>query len=383
MFAVAAYAAEAPSDGQAQHATVVEKQTDLTRLIAKATEQLAKKKLYKPNGDNFKETLEEIQPLIPVATPEQSKAVLTLTEKAAEAIGSSVTQTTASSATPPAAPDTPATQGADAQAQATPGESAQAVHADQPDTAAAQAGQHDLAPATSASAGPAVQDGQADTKTAQAAHAGQSAAAASSAGQPAVAAPATPAVAGPPMQDQGGGTKTAQEEHPAQPTGPDAPPAQHAASIPDTPDAAAPVRAQGTDSKFPKVVHVSEAAASLAKPPDALPPETDGGGPVLHPEATAKPAPITAAVAAMLQRGQAAERSGDINEARRFYQVAADSGVPSAALELGRLYDPDYLQKLGVVGGDFADPAQARHWYERAAALGMPEAHALLTAVSR
>jgi TPR repeat protein len=56
-------------------------------------------------------------------------------------------------------------------------------------------------------------------------------------------------------------------------------------------------------------------------------------------------------------------------------------GSGAAALGLGRLYDPAFL-KQNALGGIDADPVLARHWYQRAAALGDPEAGRLLEALS-
>jgi TPR repeat protein len=52
-----------------------------------------------------------------------------------------------------------------------------------------------------------------------------------------------------------------------------------------------------------------------------------------------------------------------------------------AALGLGRLYDPAYLKQTAM-GGIEPDTELARYWYQRAAALGDPEAGRLLQALS-
>jgi len=92
--------------------------------------------------------------------------------------------------------------------------------------------------------------------------------------------------------------------------------------------------------------------------------------------------PTTSQHAAELYaRGKEAERRGDFSAARRFYLIAAEQGVAPAAMSLGRLYDPDYLRHTAV-GGIDADPALARHWYERAVQLGDREAGPLLQALS-
>jgi TPR repeat protein len=83
----------------------------------------------------------------------------------------------------------------------------------------------------------------------------------------------------------------------------------------------------------------------------------------------------------LLARGQEAERSGDITAARRLYASAADRGSAVAARSLGRLYDPAFLGRT-VIGGIDADPVEARRWYERATALGDPEAAPLLQSLS-
>ena len=85
--------------------------------------------------------------------------------------------------------------------------------------------------------------------------------------------------------------------------------------------------------------------------------------------------------ATLSKRGHDAEQNGDISGARRFYAGAADLGDAVAALNIGRLYDPAFVER-NTVGGIDADPAQARLWYERAAALGNTEARSLLEALS-
>ncbi|MEA2774670.1 MAG: hypothetical protein QOF90_76 [Acetobacteraceae bacterium] len=83
----------------------------------------------------------------------------------------------------------------------------------------------------------------------------------------------------------------------------------------------------------------------------------------------------------LFARGQQAERQGDIFGARRLYSKAAQQGHAMAARNLGRLYDPVYLGQIAV-GGNDADPAIARQWYERALAMGDAEAGPLVQALS-
>jgi TPR repeat protein len=83
----------------------------------------------------------------------------------------------------------------------------------------------------------------------------------------------------------------------------------------------------------------------------------------------------------LLARGKSAEQLGNVSGARRLYFGAATLGNAAAALALGRLYDPMFL-KQNALGGLDPDPELARHWYQRAAALGDPEAGRFLEALS-
>jgi hypothetical protein len=86
-------------------------------------------------------------------------------------------------------------------------------------------------------------------------------------------------------------------------------------------------------------------------------------------------------IAALLTRGDALFARGDISSARLFYERAADAGEGRAALRLGHIYDPVFL--------DFAhlraqgDATLAESWYRRARELGETEAEILLTAAHR
>lgn len=102
--------------------------------------------------------------------------------------------------------------------------------------------------------------------------------------------------------------------------------------------------------------------------------------PVAKPAAArlARPGPRAAE---LLARGQEAERLGDVSGARRFYSSAVQQGSATAARNLGRLYDPVYLERTAL-GGIDPDLALARHWYERAVAMGDAEAGPLLEALA-
>jgi TPR repeat protein len=114
---------------------------------------------------------------------------------------------------------------------------------------------------------------------------------------------------------------------------------------------------------------------TVATPPPSVPDR-----PILKP-ATSVPVRSSPRAAELLARGQAAERAGDVSGARRFYASAAELGSATAARDLGRLYDPAHLQRTAL-GGIDPDPALARHWYERAVAMGDAEAAPLLEALA-
>ena len=76
-----------------------------------------------------------------------------------------------------------------------------------------------------------------------------------------------------------------------------------------------------------------------------------------------------AEIATLVNRGTDSLKSGDVASARRSKSRAAEAGSASAALILGTTYDPLAIQQLGAFGV-VPDVAQARQWYEKAAALG-------------
>lgn len=66
---------------------------------------------------------------------------------------------------------------------------------------------------------------------------------------------------------------------------------------------------------------------------------------------------------------------GNIGAARMFFQRAAEAGLANGALKMAATFDPAELERLQVkVQGAIPDRAEARKWYERARALGAPEA---------
>jgi TPR repeat protein len=85
-------------------------------------------------------------------------------------------------------------------------------------------------------------------------------------------------------------------------------------------------------------------------------------------------------VAAVLARGRASLSNGDVAGARLILRWAAEHDDQQAALALGETYDPAVLKRLGII--NFADLAQAREWYRKAADLGSTAATARLEQLS-
>jgi hypothetical protein len=195
---------------------------------------------------------------------------------------------------------------------------------------------------------------------------------------------------------------------PAQATPAQATPAQATPARASTP-AGAPAQtppAQAFAAPLPIQIAPSETAPAQTAPtraiPNPAPPPARAAAPAtaaqagLTPDrrtvtvettAPERPAPIrvmprpTPRALELYARGQDAERQGNISGARRFFAGAAEQGSAAAARSLGQLYDPAYLKQT-VFGGIDPDPALARNWYQRAAAMGDAEAGPLLEALA-
>jgi TPR repeat protein len=90
------------------------------------------------------------------------------------------------------------------------------------------------------------------------------------------------------------------------------------------------------------------------------------------------PAPSTAdPVIILMQRGDAMLALNDIGAARLLYERAAKAGNSRAAIGVGKTYDPNFLRREGAVGLQ-PNRSAAINWYQKAAALGDPEATVLL-----
>ncbi|MGI9411062.1 MAG: hypothetical protein ACR2OV_13380 [Hyphomicrobiaceae bacterium] len=121
--------------------------------------------------------------------------------------------------------------------------------------------------------------------------------------------------------------------------------------------------------------------AKLAAPPatnKTEPVTREGPGaaaPALSPEAKAR-------ADRLLKRGNDFLSQGQITQARLLYKTAAELGLAAAALALGSTYDPQELDRLGVVGIT-PDREEAKKWYGLAARLGSTKAAARLSAASQ
>jgi TPR repeat protein len=78
----------------------------------------------------------------------------------------------------------------------------------------------------------------------------------------------------------------------------------------------------------------------------------------------AKGAPRTEIVD-LIREGNKRMKEGDILEARRFYQKAVALGDPEAALAMGRSYDPIYFARIDRKNAE-PDAAKAFDWYRKA-----------------
>jgi hypothetical protein len=118
--------------------------------------------------------------------------------------------------------------------------------------------------------------------------------------------------------------------------------------------------------------------APPAAPASTAPPEP----PARTDRAPAPPPQISpderARAEAMVKRGDQFLQQGNIAVARQFFRRAADMGLAIGALRLGATYDPVELDAIRTAGLE-GDPNEARTWYERARALGAPEAASRIT----
>jgi hypothetical protein len=85
--------------------------------------------------------------------------------------------------------------------------------------------------------------------------------------------------------------------------------------------------------------------------------------------AAGKPASNADEIATLVRRGKAFMTDGDVSAARLLLRRAAEAGSAEAALALGASFDPLIIKQARALGVQ-TDAAQARQWYQKAAALG-------------
>jgi ABC-type amino acid transport substrate-binding protein len=128
--------------------------------------------------------------------------------------------------------------------------------------------------------------------------------------------------------------------------------------------AAAPPR-----SRFPAAAAAPAAPAAVAVPATAAA-APKAAVPVLTPA-------NRATALKYLKRGNEALAYGRVAPARLLFERAAEMGLPQAAMALAATYDAAELNQPQL-RNVLPDTAEARHWYERARALGAVEATARL-----
>jgi hypothetical protein len=106
----------------------------------------------------------------------------------------------------------------------------------------------------------------------------------------------------------------------------------------------------------------------------SAPPAPQAGSAALAAPVLAPPnAPDPERALQFYSKGLGLLERGDVDAARKFFERAADLGLPQAAMALATTYDPNELAKLKVVGLQ-GNAVAARKWYDRAAQLGATEA---------
>lgn len=91
--------------------------------------------------------------------------------------------------------------------------------------------------------------------------------------------------------------------------------------------------------------------------------------PVVSSSGAASKLALNPDIATLVKRGKAFMTDGDVVAARLLLQRAAEAGNAEAALALGASFDPLIIKQAGAIGVQ-TDAAQARQWYQKAAALG-------------
>jgi hypothetical protein len=118
---------------------------------------------------------------------------------------------------------------------------------------------------------------------------------------------------------------------------------------------------------------LAEATMTLAISPPA--PATQQAGPPARAGMVVMPLSPAARERALGLHAKGLEQleRGNVNAARRFFELATEIGLPQSAVALAGTYDPDELAKMKVIALQ-PNIEEARKWYEKARELGAAEA---------
>jgi hypothetical protein len=149
------------------------------------------------------------------------------------------------------------------------------------------------------------------------------------------------------------------------------PPQPEPASVPEPPK---PAKAAATFFSTETVPASASAMAPQAEP-QAKPVNSNGAGPQTALRQAALQAPAASSdqqkvapkteIEDLIREGNKRMRDGDILEARQLYQKAVALGDPEAALAMGRSYDPIYFARIDKKNAE-PDAAKAFDWYRKA-----------------
>ena len=149
------------------------------------------------------------------------------------------------------------------------------------------------------------------------------------------------------------------------------PPQPEPASVPETPK---PAKAAPTFFSTETVPSSASAMAPQSEP-QAKPANPSGAGPQTALRQAALQAPGLSSdqqkgapkteIEDLIREGNKRMREGDILEARQLYQKAVALGDPEAALAMGRSYDPIYFARIDKKNAE-PDAAKAFDWYRKA-----------------
>jgi hypothetical protein len=179
-------------------------------------------------------------------------------------------------------------------------------------------------------------------------------------------------------------------------------PEPEVATTPESPDPNAAVKLPGTATAAEAAARPANAAGGSAIPTEttaghasrgeigelytgtptgSLKDLGQSGGATMATAPGNAPSLSSAAIKALMARGDALISTRDLVSARLFYERAADAGDGQAALRLGETYDPAFLMRAQLTGVR-GDASLAARWYRRARELGADDAELLLKALT-